>query len=81
MCFTNITSGLPGRIKGMSEISKYKRSRQVIAERIIQLWRQSLVAFSDGNNKRVKEINAGIDQLQQFVNQLDGKLESIDAKS
>ncbi|HEY4326724.1 MAG TPA: hypothetical protein VGN20_22245 [Mucilaginibacter sp.] len=65
----------------MSEISKYKRSRQVIAERIIQLWRQSLVAFSDGNNKRVKEINAGIDQLQQFVNQLDGKLESIDAKS
>ncbi|HEY2581571.1 MAG TPA: hypothetical protein VGI43_07185 [Mucilaginibacter sp.] len=65
----------------MSEISKYKRSRQVIAERIIQLWRQSLVAFSNGNNKRVKEINSFIDQLQQFVKQIDGRLESIDVKS
>jgi ubiquinone biosynthesis protein UbiJ len=65
----------------MSEISKYQRSQQAIAEMIVHLWRQSMLAFKDGNIAVVNEFNNNIDQLKSAVNQIDNKLKNIKNKS
>jgi len=62
---------------GMSEITKYHRSRTTIVEMIVHLWRQSLLAFSKGNKLRVDEINSSIEKLKQSVIEIDNRLENL----
>jgi len=61
----------------MSEISKYQRSKRAVAETIVHLWRQSLLAFSKGNKWRVDEINASIEKLKHTINEIDARLEKL----
>ena len=61
----------------MSEISKYQRSKRAIAEIIVQLWRQSLLAFSNGNKLKIDEIHQNIDNLKQAILEIDVRLENL----
>ncbi len=61
----------------MSEISKYQRSKRAIAEMIVQLWRQSLLAFNNGNKGLVSEIQANIENLKRSISEIDTRLENL----
>lgn len=64
----------------MSEISKYQRSKRAIAEVIVQLWRQSLLAFRNGNKLKIDEINHNIDNLKLAILEIDRRLDNLKAR-